>query len=436
MYILKRMYISNHSKNYPITIQMSQYDKTASESKSIGFDYQYYYFLLKLLKLRDGQTIGLEVKDDIHIDLPGGELDLIQLKHTIQDSKSGGLINLTERDIDLWKTIYNWILVVKDPTQGRGNQSTQLEFLKKTNFILVSNKGESKRNNFFVNIENLKNKDITLDEFKGYITQLYQETEDSESNSSLRKYILELNSLSNKILEKFINRIQFNLEEDDLIQKIKDELKNFFLPDDRIDDVYESLNSNLRDNIYLDVKNKVKITISHNDFRNKYRNCFGPLRNLPIRRSNPILPDNYKSQLFIRQLIDLGDIKLSDDDDIIDYTKLKLLMYNNLTTWIQKGELTEDQKEVFIKNCITRWKALFKSVHRDNQNFIDSGKKIGELENEIKKAGLKCLDEIRKVTLSIEEVPLDIEISHGQFYLLSDSPLIGWHLDWKTKYNQ
>ena len=41
-------------------------EKTAAETKSIGFDYQYYFFLWKLLSLRKGESVGLEVKDDVH----------------------------------------------------------------------------------------------------------------------------------------------------------------------------------------------------------------------------------------------------------------------------------------------------------------------------------------------------------------------------------
>jgi hypothetical protein len=36
-------------------------EQTAAETKSIGFDYQYYYFLLIMIQLETGQSIGYEV---------------------------------------------------------------------------------------------------------------------------------------------------------------------------------------------------------------------------------------------------------------------------------------------------------------------------------------------------------------------------------------
>ena len=46
--------------------EKTQIEKTAAETKSIGFDYQYYFFLWKLLSLETGESVGLEVKDDVH----------------------------------------------------------------------------------------------------------------------------------------------------------------------------------------------------------------------------------------------------------------------------------------------------------------------------------------------------------------------------------
>lgn len=38
-------------------------DSVSAADKSIGFDYQYYYFLYKGLTMKKGETVGLEVKD-------------------------------------------------------------------------------------------------------------------------------------------------------------------------------------------------------------------------------------------------------------------------------------------------------------------------------------------------------------------------------------
>lgn len=90
----------------------SRVDTTSAEDKSIGFDYQYYYFLNELLNLKIGQVVGLEVLDDVHIERPDGTNLLVQLKHTVQTSAHGAPINLTTLDSDLWKSISNWCKLI------------------------------------------------------------------------------------------------------------------------------------------------------------------------------------------------------------------------------------------------------------------------------------------------------------------------------------
>lgn len=411
-------------------------DKTAADDKSIGFDYQYYYFLKLLLELRHGQKIGLEVLDDVHLELPDNKLALIQLKHTTQTKSDSTAINLTERDVDLWKTIYNWVQLVNDKTQSRGTSKSQLEFIENTDFILVSNKQASTTNNFLTKISEFIGGTIDINKFEEYLEELYTNTEDSTTNAPLRKYILEFKSQKSDWKTAFLKKLTFQLNEDDLIAKIKITLKEKVFSDETIDDVYNCLNSNLRDLNYLNVKSKNKIFISFDDFRTKFRNCFGTTKKLPIRKLEFVLPDNPKEQMFIKQLIDIGDISESDDEIIIEFTRLKLLMYNNLMEWEHKGELMADQKKAFVSNCINQWKNTHRSSHRQNQKNITNGRSIEELEEEIKTAGLDCLDQIRKLLLSIEGDLLDSETSNGQFYLLSDELKIGWHIDWENKYKK
>lgn len=412
----------------------SQSEITAAENKSIGFDYQYYYFLLQLLRLKTGQKIGLEVKDDIHIELPNSELILLQLKHTIQTKKSGESQNLTERDIDLWKTLHNWINIIQDETEGRKAAKEQLNYIANTSFVLVSNKSSNTRNALFTKITELNSGSITISDFKKYLSDLFDNTEDTEANKDLRAYIAQLMNLSDKVAKSLVGKIEFRLDEDDLIAKIKKEIGSFFIPPERIDDVYASLNSALRDNIFLIVKSKKKIVITHADFLNGYRNCFGRMKKLPIRQIDPILPDDYNAQPFVKQLLDIGDVHHSEKDQIVGYTKLRLLMFNNMKEWIHNGELTGPQKKAFEKICLRHWDNSFRAAHQKNRAKIQNGTDPTTIEEDIVDAANSCLIELRKVILKIEDEELDLEISNGQFYQLADELRIGWHLDWENKY--
>ena len=121
-------------------------EKVAAPGASAGFDYQYYYFLYQLLNLKKGQSVGLEIKDDVHTDLGDDVQLLFQLKHTIQKQADKSPIALTELDLDLWKTLSNWSKIITDPNDDRATENKQIALIKKTEFHLVTNKSKSKTN--------------------------------------------------------------------------------------------------------------------------------------------------------------------------------------------------------------------------------------------------------------------------------------------------
>jgi hypothetical protein len=96
-------------------------EQTSAKDIFIAFEYQYYYFLLQILKLKHGESAGMEVLDDVHTTLQNNRQVLVQVKHTVQKGAQGHPINLTELDADLWKTLSNWTKVICDKKDNRSS---------------------------------------------------------------------------------------------------------------------------------------------------------------------------------------------------------------------------------------------------------------------------------------------------------------------------
>lgn len=392
---------------------------------AIGFDYQFYYFLYLILGLKYGEKIGFEVKDDIHVEFPNGETLLIQTKHTVQQKVDGNTINLTQRDKDLWKTISNWVNVLN-------HQTDKKVFLQKTTFQLVSNKSTS-TNKFIEKIDEVVSEKVTIGEFKIFLKELMKKTTDT----TVAEYMKALLSVPNGILVLFIRKIRFELNEDDLITRIKERLLEQIRIIERIDDVYLALQSSVRDQNYLAIKRGEKIEVSFKDFLQRFRHCFkkGSTDSLPIRDFNIKLPDNPLNQKFIRQLLDIEALSEFDKDDIIELTTYMLMIYNNLEQWEKDGELGLKEAKKFEDNTVLLWKHSFTSKYREIKRRHSSGESLDVLKEDIQQAAVQCLDELRKATLTLEETQLDLPLSNGYFYLLTEYGSIGWHFDWKNKYN-
>ncbi|MDJ0766792.1 MAG: hypothetical protein QNJ97_27715 [Myxococcota bacterium] len=397
-------------------------ENTSADKKAIGFDFQYYYFLYRLLSLKSGETVGLEVKDDVHTELSDDSQILVQLKHTVQNKSDGTTKNLTTLDVDLWKTLYNWCEIVSDENDGRNEQKDQLSFIQKTDFLLVSNKSENGKNVFLISLSKFKNNEILLNEIK----KLVQELHDSCKTEHIKKYLLTVIEMEDEILESFLRRVDYELNVDDIIERIKQSIKEKMVPENKIDDVFKKLDSQIREDNFITIRDGEKISISFDDFYRKYRRHFDLSRNkdLQIRHFDSRLPDNIGSQTFIKQLVDIEDINSNDDETIAEFTRCKLFLSNNIGVWLREGELTNIEKEAFDSEAIARWKNRFRSIYRESQSN----------QTDVRKAARQIVDEIRKERLRISSLELGTEMSNGEYYQLSDIPQIGWLKEWEEIY--
>jgi hypothetical protein len=113
-----------------------------------------------------------------------------------------------------------------------------------------------------------------------------------------------------------------------------------------------------------------------------------------------------------------------------------LKFFNQVKDWVNEGDLLETDKTSLDKDAIFRWQRIFKEKYREIKKKITTGISSDNLEEEIKEIAIACVNEMRKEKLTIKNNELTEEFSNGQFYLLSNEPVIGWHLDWENKYKQ
>lgn len=405
-------------------------ESTAADKTSIGFDYQYYYFLNKLLDLKKGQKLGYEVKDDVHIELADGKIVMIQTKHTLKTTEKDEPVNLTERDIDLWKTLYNWVGVINDGELGRDTLRNQLAFITNTEFVLVSNKRENERNSFLANTKKFQKGELEIAAFRDYLGQLIASTKDpKKGESKLKMYMSSLSQQPDDWLKSFIPRLNFDLDQDDLIKSIRTKIAEKIYEDDenRIDDVFSCVNSQTSVWKFSEVKNGNKLEITFDEVKQRFHKCFHNARskNLPNRNFQVSLPDQLEEQIFIKQLVDIGDVDPSDTVIMAEFTTEKLRLSKSLESWIQQSYLTEDERRQFEEDSIAKWRTSFRRLHRRR----GSSKTPTE-------SALDCLDSVRELELEIQNQKIGTSLSHGLFYSLSDRPIIGWLPDWEARYKK
>lgn len=394
-------------------------------AQAIGFDYQFYYFMLLALELRHGQKVGFEVKDDVHIDKADGTTILFQTKHSVLTSSNGAIQNLTTLDSDLWKTLSNWTNFIK---KGKEN------YLNKHSFVLATNKNEN--SNQFINALHQFKIDEDIDNILAKLNDIKTKTKDE----TLQKYIENLISLDKTKLSSFLSKISIETGVDEIIKRIKNKLLELYRENHIVETIYDSLYSNLQLSKYLEIKSGQKFEITFDDFNKKYGKCFKVstgVQKLPTRNFPILLPENPEEQIFIKQLLDVGEIQ-AGSQDVIKYTTLMLKFLRHYTYWSdEENFILFSEAEDFKKDSISRWDNEFKGKYRQIERKISSGTTIESLESEIKDLSIGLVEYIRRLDLSIGDyLPLGVDFTNGHYYLLSNKLEIGWHFDWQNKYKE
>jgi hypothetical protein len=394
-------------------------EKTSADDKSIGFEYQYFYFLDRLLNLKSGQTAGLEVKDDVHTTLDADFNILVQLKHTVRTNAKGDPVALTELDSDLWKTIYNWSQVISDEAEGRKEPLSQLRFVAKTEFHLVSNKSQSKTNEF---LQILDRFNLGEDDFQTLLDHV-RSLEIKTADLIIKGYIGAVLELTEDVLEAFFRRIRVELGLDDIIGRVKRSLLEKIIDPDKVETVFSRLDSSIRTDNFIAIKRGEAILISFDDFMKRYRRIFddGRTKKLVYPKFNPELPGDIFAQRFIKRLLEIGDISETDEELAIDYTTYKLRISRYLQQWVQEGDLVSEEIEAFHEEVFVRWRNEFRVAFRGcstPQQIVD--------------AAMDLLITLRRDQFRLGDTELTTTLSNGELYYLSDAGQIGWHKDWSA----
>lgn len=396
-------------------VTRDRYDITSADTKIVGTDFQFFYFVKELLSLKKGQKIGYEVKDDVHIDLPNNQSVLIQLKHTTLKDAKGETINLGELDDELIHTFENWVDVINDPFYKRNTIDKKKTFIEETKFVLATNKNIV-NNKFVSQIGKIKSDEITIEELSLYVSELSEKTK----SESVKKCLGKILNMDVKLLRLFIHNITVINQTDEIINDIRNLIEEKYIKKSNINNAFNDIFTEMKLRFFKNVNNGEKLVVSFEEWAPCASSIFQKYQStlLPAKRFEKSLPVKLQEQVFIKELIDIGDINENDIVEMAEYTNYMLDMKMNIEEWYDNGEITNEEIELFHNIAKTYWKNSHKKCHRTNN--VDNA--------------LVCLDEIRERSLEFESTSLNIQLSNGEFYYLSNEKMIGWIKKWEKKY--
>ncbi len=399
-------------------------DATSADSIQLGFEYQYLYFIVKLLELIPNQEVGYEALDDIHVvSCSEGKTYFVQLKHTIERDVVGNQANLTRLSDELWKTLSNWSRLITDKIEGRQKIATQKSFLQKAAFELVLNR-KIDNNLVIINIGKLQEGVISTSQLVSFFQDLRSKTKDTK----LAGYIEHVISLDISVFSLFMEKIAFRNTPDILFDSIREGIRGKMINDEYVNEVLGALYLQLKEDFFSKVQNGKHQVITYSEWIKKYQSVFNTSRTtlLPLRIYEPALPQHLDEQPFVKELIEIGALDQDENGlaEIAELTRLYLHIRLQLESWHNEGRLTNVALHQFHSEAAHCWKRIHQAQHRSTKETPDK-----DIEN-----ALSCFDVVMNEKLTLLSTELGVPLSNGEFVNLANDEVIGWKYSWKGRY--
>ena len=381
--------------------------KTHVPDKVYAYMIQAYHMVYALIDCKSGDTVTMEVFDDVGVMGPNEEVEAIQIKSVTSDRNP-----ISDRAVDFWKTLYNWLMAVKQH---------EIPCVKKTKFKLYITTMASGR------ISSLFSKANTETEVEAAINTakicLFPNDDKKNLPDTYKDYVLEvLDDANSDIVKHIIMNFTIEMCEEKYSEVVRDKMKSLHIPDDLLDSVFHSVIGWINQIIAKSIENKKAISISYDDFNNQV----GLIYREHNQRHSLLLPkpaigdDRIQDEISNRRnyVVQLEIVNVEYEDKleaVNDY----LCAADSRTKYALQGLVSESQIMQYEKDLKKHWRNK-QRINNIEQNKLPDEKK-GQL------LYYKCLEDRKNMqTMDVSDT-----FYNGCLHLLSNSLEIGWHPNYK-----
>lgn len=401
-------------------------EQHAAMDKIGGFTYQFYCFLLHLLKMKQGEIVSFEKLDDTAIE-SGNLITLYQAKHSIQVNANGETKALTNRSSDLWKALDVWRKLIVGRQER--TETDQRAYISGHKFCFFSNKPivDNKIVALCEEVQKGSGKD-RIDAVLEEITNEGKTKKEGEKEPSYRTVQTMIDDLKAfELRAEFLKEVEFKTMsqediKDECIQHIADSI--WYSGEEAVSVFDDFLTEAVKD--FFEKADKGKpLSYTFEEHKKRFLSVFQYHREekLDFR----IIKEKYKQEFLdlvcIKQLMSVRDVVATETDKVAKYASQFYSFKNRFDKLKEDSRILEHEEEAFIEDAITYWDNEFEHAYSDLDDDVD--------EEAIVKKAKDILYKVRQHQVKLKEEVLGLAISNGAYYYLSDECIIGWHKNWQ-----
>lgn len=381
-------------------------DNTHVPDKVYAFMIQSHHMLYELLNCKKGDCVSVEVFDDVGVEHEDGSKDAIQLKSALSNRNP-----VSNRSVDLWKTMYNWLIAVEEG-------ALEPENVKFILFINVNKDGTIV--NDFHSSNTLEEAEIAWDNARKNFYD--EEGRHKELAEGYEKYVESFFAQEKKELAcKVIKNFELKKCITNHSTTVQEEFNKTLIPPDIIEPIYGGIIGWIDTNVTKMVEAGEPIIISHEQFQVQlnalYRehNQRHSLMAYSVKPSDQEVQREFQNQrIYIEQLAIIDCNYTEKVEAVNDYLRASI----DRTKWAENGCVSIQNLQTYEEKLKRAWDLQRRMAMLEKKN--DSPKDQG------KWLYYKCQD--KKVDMDTVSVPEFFQ--NGCYHALSDDLEIGWHPDY------
>lgn len=362
--------------------------------------------LCHLLKAAPNCTVCIEVHGDVATVLPTGEIIAEEDKCSIHSNP------VTDRSIDLWKSLSNWVDSIRAG-----------EFdVNRTTFVLYRNRSGQ------AGLAETFDACTSREQAEQALLNVESKFADLDASHPIWPYYKNVALDHRDTLLDLITR--FQLETGDLAgyAAVEQELRTKLIPLNQIGAVVHHLNGWLVKLIMTRISQNQAAIVTFDEFSHECAVLFARARCLDLLDFTTYAPpssaeidQHIKSRpTYLRQI----EFVKADNDDLIEAVTDFLKAKTNRDKWIEEELIDEQVASQFEDNLRRFWRNKMKEVKLVNATLDKEAR------------GMLLLTQCQNHQETIRNVKPPPSTIAGTYHALADRPSLGWHEDWEAEFKK
>jgi len=375
--------------------------------KMYAYLIQAHHMLYELLKCKKGDFVSVEVFEDVGVEDADGNRKAVQIKSALSDRNP-----VSNKSVDLWKTMYNWLLAVE-------SGELSVDTVKFCIFINVNKTGTIVSK--FADTNTFEDAVSVWETVRGEFFD--DDGTIKEIGEGCKEYILHFFDVKNKtnacgIIQKF------SLEKciENHSETVRKKFEDIGIPNDIVDPIYHGVIGWIDTTVAQLVENKLPIIISYEDYQRQlgalYREYNQKHSLMPYSKkpSDEAIQAELREQRTYIEQLDIIDCEYIEKVEAInDYLRAAI----DRTHWADGGYVSMRSLTAYNAELVRTWNLFKRMVLLEKKEDVP--------EEQGRLIYYKCQE--KEINMDAMSVPQFFK--NGCYHSLANSLDIGWHPKYK-----